>query len=108
MDEYPVLARISKDILAIPASTIASESCFSAGRRVISEKRCRLAPQTVRALVCKKDWVRAEQRTQEEYEISRFTVYDEDGQEGTTDGSGGASTGTLDDDFSEEFETETE
>ena len=74
VDEYPVLARLAKDILAIPAFTIASESCFSAGRRVISKKRCRLAPQMVRALVYKKDLVRANQRTQEQYEISRFTV----------------------------------
>ncbi|KAL2898471.1 Zinc finger BED domain-containing protein RICESLEEPER 2, partial [Bienertia sinuspersici] len=36
--KFPVLARIAKDILVIPASTIASESAFSAGRRVIDEK----------------------------------------------------------------------
>ncbi|KAL2938851.1 putative AC9 transposase, partial [Bienertia sinuspersici] len=40
--KFPVLARIAKDILAIPASTIASESAFSAGRRVLYEKRSRL------------------------------------------------------------------
>ncbi|KAL2923983.1 putative AC transposase, partial [Bienertia sinuspersici] len=36
--KFPVLARIAKDILAIPASTIASESTFSAGRRVLDKK----------------------------------------------------------------------
>ncbi|KAL2902138.1 putative AC9 transposase [Bienertia sinuspersici] len=30
--KFPVFARITKDILAIPASTIASESAFSVGR----------------------------------------------------------------------------
>ncbi|KAL2927578.1 putative AC9 transposase [Bienertia sinuspersici] len=36
---FPVLARIAKDILAIPSSTISPESAFSAGRRVLDEKK---------------------------------------------------------------------
>ncbi|KAL2935457.1 putative AC9 transposase [Bienertia sinuspersici] len=40
---FPVLARIAKDILTIPASTIASESAFSTSRRVLDEKRSRLS-----------------------------------------------------------------
>ncbi|KAL6606746.1 hypothetical protein ACP70R_042399 [Stipagrostis hirtigluma subsp. patula] len=57
--EYPVLARIAKDILAIPVSTVASESAFSTGGRVISDFRSRLTPETVEALVCLQDWMRA-------------------------------------------------
>ncbi|KAL2930904.1 putative AC9 transposase, partial [Bienertia sinuspersici] len=45
--KFPVLARITKDILAIPASTIASESAFSAGRRVLDEKRSRLSSESI-------------------------------------------------------------
>ncbi|KAL2930648.1 putative AC transposase, partial [Bienertia sinuspersici] len=45
--KFPVLARIAKDILAIPASTIASESAFSAGRRVLDEKRSRLSSESI-------------------------------------------------------------
>ncbi|KAL2905393.1 putative AC9 transposase, partial [Bienertia sinuspersici] len=37
--KFPVLARTAKDILVIPATTIASESTFSVGRRVLDEKR---------------------------------------------------------------------
>ena len=62
--KYPVLSRIAKDILAIPASTIASESAFSAGRRVLDEKRSRLSPANIEMCVCKKDWDQAQKRTQ--------------------------------------------
>ena len=62
--KFPILSRIAKDILAIPASTIASESAFSAGRRVLDEKRSRLAPHSIQICVCKKDWDQAEIRTQ--------------------------------------------
>ncbi|KAL2941044.1 putative AC transposase [Bienertia sinuspersici] len=62
--KFPVLARIAKDILAIPASTIASESAFSAGRRVLDEKRSRLSSESIEMCVCKKDWDQAEKRTQ--------------------------------------------
>jgi hypothetical protein len=35
--EYPTLSRMVRDILTVPASTIASESAFSAGSRVLSD-----------------------------------------------------------------------
>ncbi|KAL2935017.1 putative AC transposase, partial [Bienertia sinuspersici] len=57
--KFPVLVRIAKDILAIPASTIASESAFSAGRRVLDEKRSRLSSESIEICVCKKDWDQA-------------------------------------------------
>ncbi|KAL2906203.1 putative AC transposase [Bienertia sinuspersici] len=40
-------ARIAKDIFAICASTIASESAFSAGGRVLDEKRSRLSSEII-------------------------------------------------------------
>jgi hAT family protein/uncharacterized protein DUF4413 len=64
--KYPILSRIAKDILAIPASTVASESAFSAGKRVLDEKRSRLAPHSIQICVCKKDWDQAEVRMQGE------------------------------------------
>ncbi|KAL6638342.1 hypothetical protein ACP70R_023837 [Stipagrostis hirtigluma subsp. patula] len=57
--EYPTLARMARDILVVPASTVASESAFSTGERVISDFRSRLAPETVEALICLQDWMRA-------------------------------------------------
>ncbi|MEI4927463.1 hAT family dimerization domain-containing protein, partial [Klebsiella pneumoniae] len=47
------------DVLAIQVSTVASESAFSAGGRVIDPYRSRLDPEIVEALICTKDWVAA-------------------------------------------------
>ena len=55
----PILARIARDVLAVPASTVASESAFSAGGRVVHKYRSRLDPHVVEALICTKDWIRA-------------------------------------------------
>ena len=58
------MVKIAKDIFVIPASTIALESAFSVGRRVLDEKRSRLASHTIQICVCKNDWNQAEVRTQ--------------------------------------------
>jgi hypothetical protein len=57
---YPVLAHMVRDILAIPASTVVSESTFSSGEKIISEYRSRLTSETVEALVCLQDWIRGD------------------------------------------------
>jgi hypothetical protein len=56
--EYPILASMARDALAVPASTVASESAFSTGRRVIFDFRSRLTPDTAEALICMQDWFR--------------------------------------------------
>ncbi|CAN0908950.1 Zinc finger BED domain-containing protein RICESLEEPER 2 [Linum grandiflorum] len=56
--KYPVLSAMAKDILAIPISTVASESCFSTGGRVLDDFRSSLTPQIVEALICAEDWLR--------------------------------------------------
>ncbi|CAN1338227.1 Putative AC9 transposase [Linum perenne] len=55
--KYPTLALIARDILAIPVSTVASESAFSAGGRLISTQRSRLHTKTVEALMCTQSWL---------------------------------------------------
>ncbi|CAM8880169.1 unnamed protein product [Rhodiola kirilowii] len=62
---YPVLSSLAKDLLVVPASTVASEAAFSAGGRVVNEKRAALSPNTIEALICLKDWSLATQRKQE-------------------------------------------
>ncbi|CAN6224269.1 unnamed protein product, partial [Urochloa humidicola] len=57
--EYPILSKIARDLLAVQVSTVASESAFSAGGRVIDPFRSRLDPEIVEALICTKDWVAA-------------------------------------------------
>ncbi len=55
--KYPTLGKIARDILAIPVTTVASESAFSTGGRCVSPSRNRLHPRTVEALVCTQDWL---------------------------------------------------
>ncbi|KAL4340526.1 hypothetical protein GQ457_08G022240 [Hibiscus cannabinus] len=55
---YPVLARMARDVLAIPISTVASESAFSTGGRVLDSFRTSLTPRIAEALICSQDWLR--------------------------------------------------
>jgi len=57
--KYPTLARIARDLLAVAASAVASESAFSTGKKIISDHRSSLAPEMVEALICTQDWYRA-------------------------------------------------
>ncbi|RVW23553.1 Zinc finger BED domain-containing protein RICESLEEPER 2 [Vitis vinifera] len=58
--KYPTLQMIVRDIYAIPVSTVASESAFSTGGRVVSKHRSRLHPDTLEALMCAQSWLRKE------------------------------------------------
>jgi hypothetical protein len=58
-ERYPILGNMARDVLAVPASTVASESAFSACGRVITDHRSSLAPETVEALMCYGDWIRS-------------------------------------------------
>jgi len=57
--KYPTLRKIARDVLAIPVTTMASESVFSTSGRIISPHRSRLAPSMVEALMCMQAWSRA-------------------------------------------------
>ncbi|KAA0047364.1 transposase [Cucumis melo var. makuwa] len=50
-DRFEVLGHMVRDILAIPVSTVASESAFSIGGCVVDSSCCSLAPKTVEALI---------------------------------------------------------
>ncbi|KAK1357839.1 hypothetical protein POM88_051095 [Heracleum sosnowskyi] len=56
--KFPILSKMASDVLSIPISTVASESTFSAGSRVIEPHRSCLKPETVEVLLCGADWVR--------------------------------------------------
>ncbi|KAL8491821.1 hypothetical protein ACS0TY_023436 [Phlomoides rotata] len=55
---FPILSHITRDILVVPISTIASESTFSTGGRVLIAFRSSLTPKVVQSLVCGQDWLR--------------------------------------------------
>ncbi|KAL2932799.1 Zinc finger BED domain-containing protein RICESLEEPER 2 [Bienertia sinuspersici] len=61
--KFPVLARIAKDILAIPASTIASESAFSAGRRVLDEKDLVFLPKALKCMYVRRIGIKPRRET---------------------------------------------
>jgi hypothetical protein len=55
---FPVLSKLARDILAIPISTVASESAFSTSGRILDDFRSSLTPMTLQALICTQDWLR--------------------------------------------------
>ena len=49
---------MARNILAVPMSSVALESVFSVGGRVIEPHRASLSPETVKMLLCGSNWVR--------------------------------------------------
>ena len=56
-DAYPILSLMAWEFLAIPVSTMSSESAFSAAGRILGKNRTSLAPEILEALICAKDWL---------------------------------------------------
>ncbi|KAJ0527824.1 putative HAT dimerization domain, ribonuclease H-like superfamily, hAT-like transposase, RNase-H [Helianthus annuus] len=57
--KFPILSQIAKHVLGISMSTVASESAFSTGGRVIDKYRSSLTSKTAEALICAQDWIRS-------------------------------------------------
>ncbi|CAN0930109.1 Putative AC transposase [Linum grandiflorum] len=55
--KYPFLQEIARDILAVPVTSVASESAFSYGDRLLDPHRSRLHQSTVEALMCTRTWL---------------------------------------------------
>ena len=79
--QYPVLSAMARDLLAVQASTVASESAFSTSGRIISDRRTRLTPEAVEVCVCLKDYLDGVDRIQHESSLDD-PIIDEDVEEG--------------------------
>ena len=56
---YQVLSHIARDVFAIPVSTVASESAFSTGGRILDSFRSSLGTKMVEALICTQNWLQS-------------------------------------------------
>ena len=54
---FPELSLMARDILSIPITSVASESAFSVGGRILDKFRSSLLPLTTEALLCTRDWM---------------------------------------------------
>ena len=55
--KYPTLQAIARDFMAIPVTSVASESAFSSGGRLLDPHRSRLHYSTVEAMMCTRSWI---------------------------------------------------
>lgn len=54
---FPIMAKLARDILAVPISTVASEFAFSIGGNIVEPSRHALGVDIVQALMCGQDWI---------------------------------------------------
>ncbi|CAN1302453.1 Putative AC9 transposase [Linum perenne] len=60
--KFPKLQAMARNLLAIPVTSVASESAFSAGGRILDPHRSKLGHDAVEAMLCTKTWVHDELR----------------------------------------------
>lgn len=56
---YPTLARLARDILAIPGSAVSAESAFDKTDERVSLFNQKMSPKIVEALICTQDWIKS-------------------------------------------------
>ena len=55
---FPIFSMLARDVLAVPVSTVASESAFSTGGRVLDIYRSSLSPRMAEGLICAQNWLK--------------------------------------------------
>jgi hypothetical protein len=64
--KFPILSAMVCDFLAIPLSTVASESTFSCGGRILGYTKSSRNLEMLEALVCARDWLYKPKQTNNE------------------------------------------
>ncbi|CAN1185501.1 Putative AC transposase [Linum perenne] len=73
--KYKILSKMACEIMVIPITSVASESAFSAGGRVIDPSRSSLGRKTIEALLCSQDWLRNHYCVTSGSKVSFFFAY---------------------------------
>lgn len=58
--DFPNLSIMARDVLAVQSTSVAVERDFSEGANLITPERCSLLPETIRACMCLKNWLKNE------------------------------------------------
>ncbi|CAN1120871.1 Putative AC9 transposase, partial [Linum perenne] len=69
---------IARDLLAVPVTSVASESAFSAGGRLLDPHRSKLHSSTVESILCTKSWVHDELKIDSKISATVLDKVDED------------------------------
>nr|GEV86666.1 putative AC transposase [Tanacetum cinerariifolium] len=75
---FPVLSRMAMDILSVQATSVASESVFSTSERVLSIRRTRLSPASLKMSMCLKDHLDAQERKQDKSTLKTPVDFEEE------------------------------
>lgn len=57
-DEFPNVCNMARDHLAVQSGSVAVERDFAMGVDVVTATRCSLLPETIRACMCLKSWLK--------------------------------------------------
>lgn len=57
-EEFPNITNMARDYLSVQSGAVAVERDFSMGSDLVTPKRCSLSPETIRACLCLKSWLK--------------------------------------------------